>query len=73
MPSWTITAHPGTWVGPFHWDNPRLRVPEIAAIQSFPKGYKFYGSRSSIQKQIGNAVPSLMGKAMIEFLKESLI
>ena len=72
MPSWTITAQPGPWVGPFHWDNRRLRVPEIAAIQSFPKGYKFYGSRRSIQKQIGNAVPSLMGKAMIEFLKESL-
>lgn len=72
MPSWTITAQPGPWVGPFHWDNRRLRVPEIAAIQTFPKGYKFYGSRRSIQKQIGNAVPSLMGKAMIEFLKESL-
>ncbi len=72
MPSWTITAQPGPWVGPFHWDNRRLRVPEVAAIQSFPKGYKFYGSRRSIQKQIGNAVPPLMGKAMIEFVKESL-
>lgn len=73
MPSWTITAQPGPWVGPFHWDNRRLRVPEIAAIQTFPKGYKFCGSRRSIQKQIGNAVPCLMGKAMIEFLKESLV
>ena len=36
------------------------------------KGYKFYGSRRSVQKQIGNAVPALMGKAMIEFVKESL-
>ncbi len=72
MPSWTITAQPGPWVGPFHWDNRRLRVPEIAAIQSFPKGYKFFGSRRSVQKQIGNAVPSLMGKAMIEYLKESI-
>lgn len=71
-PSWTITAQPGPWVGPFHWDNRRLRVPEIAAIQTFPKGYKFYGSRRSIQKQIGNAVPCLMGKAMIKFVKESL-
>lgn len=71
-PSWTITAQPGPWVGPFHWDNRRLRVPEIAALQTFPKGYKFYGSRRSIQKQIGNAVPSLMGKAMIEFVKESI-
>jgi len=71
-PSWTITAQPGPWVGPFHWDNRRLRVPEIAAIQTFPHDYKFYGTRSSVQKQIGNAVPPLMGKAMIEFLKESL-
>lgn len=71
-PSWTITAQPGPWVGPFHWDNRRLRVPEIAAIQSFPKGYKFFGSRRSVQRQIGNAVPPLMGQAMIEYLKESL-
>lgn len=73
MPSWTITAQPGPWVGPFHWDNRRLRVPEIAAIQTFPRGYKFYGNRRSVQKQIGNAVPALMGKAMIEYLKESLL
>ncbi|CAK7018088.1 MAG: Modification methylase HaeIII [Paraeggerthella hongkongensis] len=72
QPSWTITAQPGPWVGPFHWDNRRLRAPEMAAIQSFPRGYKFYGKRRSVQKQIGNAVPSLMGKAMIEYLKESL-
>lgn len=70
--SWTITAQPGPWVGPFHWTSRRLRVPEAAAIQTFPKGYKFFGSRRSVQKQIGNAVPSLMGKAMIKYLKESL-
>lgn len=72
MPSWTITAQPGPWVGPFHWDNRRLRIPEMAAIQTFPKDYKFCGTRRSIQKQIGNAVPSLMGKAMIEHVKESI-
>ncbi len=73
QPSWTITAQPGPWVGPFHWTSRRLRVPEIAAIQTFPKDYVFYGSRRSIQKQIGNAVPPLMAKAMISFLKESLV
>ena len=72
-PSWTITAQPGPWVGPFHWDSRRLRVPELAAIQSFPKNYQFYGTKRSIQKQIGNAVPPLMGKAMVQFLKESLV
>lgn len=71
-PSWTITAQPGPWVGPFHWNNRRLRAPEAAAIQTFPRGYKFCGTRRSIQKQIGNAVPCLMGKAMINFVKESL-
>ena len=72
-PSWAITAQPGPWVGPFHWNNRRLRVPEIAAIQTFPENYHFAGNRRSIQKQIGNAVPCLMGKAMIEFLVESLL
>lgn len=68
QPSWTIAAQPGPWVGPFHWNNRRLRVPEIAAIQTFPHDYLYVGSRRSIQKQIGNAVPPLLGKAMINFL-----
>ena len=72
LPSWTITAQPGPWIGPFHWDNRRLRAPEAAAIQTFPKGYKFFGNRRSVQKQIGNAVPSIMGKVMVEFVKESI-
>ena len=67
-PSITIAAQPGPWVGPFHWDNRRLRVPEIAAIQTFPKNYKFFGSRRSVQKQIGNAVPCLLGQRMVEHL-----
>ena len=67
-PSWTVPAQPGPWVGPLHWANRRLRVPEIAAIQSFPEDYIFKGSRRSIQKQIGNAVPPLLGKAIINFL-----
>jgi DNA (cytosine-5)-methyltransferase 1 len=71
-PSWTIAANPGPWVGPFHWDNRRLRVPEIAAIQTFPEGYKFAGKRRSIQKQLGNAVPPLLAKNMISFLMEHL-
>ncbi len=67
-PSWTIAAQPGPWVGPFHWNNRRLRVPESAAIQTFPEDYSFTGTRRSIQKQIGNAVPPLLGKAMVKHL-----
>ena len=69
-PSITIAAQPGPWVGPFHWNNRRLRAPEAAAIQTFPKDYKFYGSRRSVQKQIGNAVPCLLGEAMVKHLIE---
>lgn len=72
LPSWTIAAQPGPWVGPFHWTNRRLRVPEIAAIQTFPEDYRFVGNRRSIQKQIGNAVPSLLGKAMVKHLINNL-
>lgn len=72
LPSWTIPAQPGPWVGPLHWNNRRLRVPEIAAIQTFPSDYIFYGNRRSIQKQIGNAVPPLFGKAMIDCLVKNL-
>ncbi len=71
-PSITIAAQPGPWVGPFHWTNRRLRVPEIAAIQTFPEKYKFYGNRRSVQKQIGNAVPSLLGYHVTKFLLERL-
>lgn len=71
-PSWTIAAQPGPWVGPFHWTNRRLRVPEIAAIQTFPEDYNFVGNRRSIQKQIGNAVPSLLGKAIVKHLIKNI-
>ena len=71
-PSITIAAQPGPWVGPFHWENRRLRVPEVAAIQTFPDGYKFFGSRRSVQKQIGNAVPCLLGEKMVAHLIEHL-
>ena len=68
QPSITIAAQPGPWVGPFHWSNRRLRAPEAAAIQTFPENYLFYGSRRSVQRQIGNAVPCLLGRAMVQSL-----
>lgn len=72
QPSITIAAQPGPWVGPFHWNNRRLRVPEIAAIQTFPANYKFSGNRRSVQKQIGNAVPCVLGEAMVRHLMEHI-
>ncbi|HEY7067628.1 MAG TPA: DNA cytosine methyltransferase [Chloroflexota bacterium] len=65
-PSWTIQAQPGPAIGPFHWTNRLLSVRELAAIQTFPKDIKFVGNRPSVQRQIGNAVPSLLGELLAQ-------
>lgn len=57
LPSWTIPANPGPWIGPFHWDSRRLRTAELAALQAFPADYRFEGNRRQRVRQIGNAVP----------------
>jgi DNA (cytosine-5)-methyltransferase 1 len=56
-PASTIQGQPGPYVGPFHWDNRRLRVPELKRLQGFPDHYEFEGSRREVQLQIGNSVP----------------
>jgi DNA (cytosine-5)-methyltransferase 1 len=71
-PSWTIAASPGPWTGPFHWESRRLRAVEIAALQTFPDGYRFVGSRRSIQRQVGNAVPPLLAQRVVAPLMSCL-
>lgn len=63
-PSWTIQAQPGSAIGPFHWENRRLAVEEMARLQTFPKNLTYAGGRTSVQKQLGNAVPSLMAEVL---------
>jgi DNA (cytosine-5)-methyltransferase 1 len=71
-PSPTIQAQPGPYVGPFHWDNRRLRLPELKRLFTFPDSYEFVGSRNSIQAQVGNAVPPLLGLRVAEAVAEAL-
>jgi DNA (cytosine-5)-methyltransferase 1 len=61
-PSPTIQAQPGPYVGPFHWQDRRLRLLEIKRIQTFPDDHEIVGSRRSAQVQIGNAVPPLLAE-----------
>jgi DNA (cytosine-5)-methyltransferase 1 len=64
QPSPTIQAQPGPYVGPFHWDNRRLRLTEIKRLQTFPDDWIIIGSRRSAQVQVGNAVPPLFAEAI---------
>ena len=61
----------------FHWNNRRrLSAREAARIQTFPDDFIFYPSTSSAYKQIGNAVPPVLGwnlaKSVEQFLNKHL-
>lgn len=49
-----------------------LTVREYARIQTFPDTYKFYGSITSIYRQIGNAVPVELARQIGLCLKKTL-
>lgn len=70
----TITAHiakDGYW-----YIHPRqgrtITVREAARIQTFPDWYRFNGPPSAAFKQIGNAVPPLLGQSMARAIRSSL-
>lgn len=65
-PSPTIQAQPGPYVGPFHWDNRRLRVPELKRLFTFPDSFELVGTRASVQAQMGNSVPPLLAERVAE-------
>jgi DNA (cytosine-5)-methyltransferase 1 len=81
-PSTTLQAQPGPWVGPFHWENVRtatgeerarrLRVNEMLRLMSFPDDFKIAGTRADVQRQLGNAVPLGLGKAVVRSLMSQL-
>lgn len=72
-PSWTIQAQPGPAVGPFHWENRRLSMRELCRIQTFPDNVHIYGARTSVQKQVGNAVPSLLAEVLGREIRTQLL
>ena len=64
QPAWTIQAQPGPATGPFHWNNRRLTMREMARLQTFPDSVDIAGSISDVQRQLGNAVPSLLAETL---------
>ena len=64
------TPSGGKFIHPF--ENRTLTPREAARIQSFPDNFKFLGSKSSICKQIGNAVPPKLAYFFAIMIKEVL-
>jgi DNA (cytosine-5)-methyltransferase 1 len=73
LPSWTIQAQPGPSVGPFHWENRRLSHRELCRLQTIPDDVQVFGNRMSVQRQIGNAVPSLLAEVLAREIKMQLL
>jgi DNA (cytosine-5)-methyltransferase 1 len=80
-PSWTIQAQPGPYVGPLHWENidtpegsraRRLRSAELLRLMSFPDDFAVPSKRADVQRQLGNAVPLELGKAVARALLTQL-
>lgn len=58
-----------------HYDSNQARtisVREAARLQSFPDGFVFQGPMNPAFRQIGNAVPPLMSKALATNIMEQL-
>ena len=55
----------------FHYKWNRIpTVRESARLQSFPDDFLFYGNQSDQFKQVGNAVPPILGQVIAEQLKK---
>ena len=66
-PSYTITGSGGGGTHGYHWKEPRaLTNRERARIQTFPDYFEFFGSKESVRRQIGMAVPVELSRVIVE-------
>lgn len=66
-PAYTVTGSGGGGTHIYHYSEPRaLTNRERARLQTFPDDYIFEGSKESVRKQIGMAVPSKGAKVIFE-------
>lgn len=66
-PAYTVTGSGGGGTHIYHYEEPRaLTNRERARLQTFPDDYVFEGSKESVRKQIGMAVPSKGAKIIFE-------
>lgn len=66
-PAYTVTGSGGGGTHIYHYAEPRaLTNRERARLQTFPDNYVFEGSKESVRKQIGMAVPPQGAKIIFE-------
>ena len=66
-PAYTVTGSGGGGTHIYHWSEPRaLTNRERARLQTFPDDFVFEGSKESVRKQIGMAVPCEGAKIIFE-------
>lgn len=66
-PAYTVTGSGGGGTHIYHYSEPRaLTNRERARLQTFPDHYVFEGSKESVRKQIGMAVPCAGAKIIFE-------
>ncbi|MCA0389176.1 MAG: DNA cytosine methyltransferase [Bacteroidetes bacterium] len=71
-PSYTITGSGGGGTHVYHWQEDRaLTNRERARIQTFPDDFVFIGSKESVRKQIGMAVPARGAQVIFEAILKS--
>ena len=71
-PSYTVTGSGGGGTHIYHWEEPRaLTNRERARLQTFPDTYVFQGSKESVRKQIGMAVPCRGAQIIFEAILRS--
>ena len=66
-PAYTVTGSGGGGTHIYHYAEPRaLTNRERARLQTFPDSFIFKGSKESVRKQIGMAVPPMGAKIIFE-------
>nr|MBN2277743.1 DNA cytosine methyltransferase [candidate division Zixibacteria bacterium] len=73
-PSYTITGSGGGGTHGYHWKESRaLTNRERARIQTFPDDFIFMGSKESVRKQIGMAVPPMVSELIFNCILKTIV
>lgn len=73
-PAYTVTGSGGGGTHMYHWEEPRaLTNRERARLQTFPNDFQFVGSKESVRKQIGMAIPPEGAKLILEAILKTLV